>query len=418
MLTFVRSSFSLFAGLSNPIFARLYLAQTINLLGDALTWVGLALLAYDLAGDNSAVVLSSALTLRVVTFVMVAPWAGVLADRVDRKLLLGIAHLARMGIIGLLPWVTQVWQLYGLVVGLNLFNALFTPTFKATIPLVTDRETYPQSIALTSATGQLLGILGPGIAGGIAAWLGLDQVFWLDALTFCLAALCIFSLPGQLRSPQATTSDWSQIWSDLWLGSQQLWRSPVLRYALGMQLVAAIVGAQILVNTVSYVQGYLHQGQVQYGWVMAAFGCGAMLAAISIGARRQQETYLHLLGIGALVLSTAIIPANHFGWITLMGLWALAGAGESCVNVPTQTLLADLIAPEYQGRVYGAHFAWSHLWWVFAYPLAGWLGHRQSLAAQLNAPEFFYGGLIAIAVLVVVRLSWLYFSNSHAQISR
>jgi len=55
----------LFQSLKNPVFARLYAAQTTSLLGDALTWVGLALLAFELAGQHSAVVLSGALTLRV-----------------------------------------------------------------------------------------------------------------------------------------------------------------------------------------------------------------------------------------------------------------------------------------------------------------------------------------------------------------
>jgi hypothetical protein len=56
-------------GLKNPIFARLYLAQTINLVGDSLTWLGLALLAFELAGEKSGTVLAGALTLRVGAFV-------------------------------------------------------------------------------------------------------------------------------------------------------------------------------------------------------------------------------------------------------------------------------------------------------------------------------------------------------------
>jgi MFS transporter, NRE family, putaive nickel resistance protein len=58
----------------------------------------------------------------------------------------------------------------------------------------------------------------------------------------------------------------------------------------------------------------------------------------------------------------------------LMVLWAIAGAGQTLVNVVVQNLIADRVATEIQGRVYGAHFAWSHLWWAFSYPLAGWLG--------------------------------------------
>ena len=79
--------------------------------------------------------LSTALTLRVTAFVLLAPLAGALADRFDRKRIMLVTHLARMLIVGLLPFVTQVWQLYALVLALNVFYAFFTPTYQATINL-------------------------------------------------------------------------------------------------------------------------------------------------------------------------------------------------------------------------------------------------------------------------------------------
>jgi MFS transporter, NRE family, putaive nickel resistance protein len=78
----------LLQGLENLIFARLYLAQTINLVGDALTWLGLALLAFELAGENASTVLAGALTLPVVAFVVLSPIAGAIADLVNRKQLM------------------------------------------------------------------------------------------------------------------------------------------------------------------------------------------------------------------------------------------------------------------------------------------------------------------------------------------
>jgi len=63
----------LFQCLENRVFARLYFAQTVNLIGDALTWVGLALLAFELAGKDAGVILSGALTLRVTAFVLLSP---------------------------------------------------------------------------------------------------------------------------------------------------------------------------------------------------------------------------------------------------------------------------------------------------------------------------------------------------------
>ena len=104
--------------LRNPTFARLYAAQTINLVGDALTWLGLALLAFELAGEKAGLILSGALTLRVAAYVVLSPLAGAIADRVDRKRIMVITHLARMVIVCLLPFVTQIWQIYAIVLAL------------------------------------------------------------------------------------------------------------------------------------------------------------------------------------------------------------------------------------------------------------------------------------------------------------
>jgi len=69
---------NLFSSLKEKIYLKLYFSQTISLLGDAFTWVGIALLAFQFGGDNSAVILSTALTLRVTAFILFGPYAGCL----------------------------------------------------------------------------------------------------------------------------------------------------------------------------------------------------------------------------------------------------------------------------------------------------------------------------------------------------
>ncbi len=397
----MRRGLHLFSCLRNPVFARLYSAQTTNLLGDALTWLGLALLAFELAGKDSAVVLSGALTLRVTAFVLLSPFAGVLADRLDRKTILVTTHVARMGIVSLLPFVNAVWQIYVIVFALNVFYAFFTPTYQATIPLVTGQQDYPQAIAVSSATFQLLGVLGPGIAGAIAAFVGARQVFFLDALTFLIAAILIVTLPGQLRVEQAVAQSRSsgRTWQDIRGGTTRLFADDYLRYALAMQLVASVTGAQVLVNTVGYVQGMLKLGSVQYGWVMGAFGIGATLAAAALGSLGQRWARTKIILLGATLITIALLPASYVGLSLLLGLWLVAGAGQTLVNVSTQTLIADRTPTEFQGRVYGAQFAWSHLWYVFSYPLAGWLGSHQ------KEVPFLYGSLIGLILLAMIQLT-------------
>jgi MFS transporter, NRE family, putaive nickel resistance protein len=92
----------------------------------------------------------------------------------------------------------------------------------------------------------------------------------------------------------------------------------------------------------------------------------------------------------------ALLPANLVNLGGLLVLWAIAGVGQTLVNVPTQTLIADRFAVEIQGRVYGAHFAWSHLWWAIAYPLAGWMG------SGFPTYNFCYSSLMGAVLLVIL----------------
>ncbi len=390
----------LFQPLKNRRFARLYAAQAINLIGDALTWLGLALLAFELASDRAGLILSGALTLRVMAYVVLSPLAGAIADRVDRKRIMVITHVARMGIVCLLPFVTQIWHIYAIVLALNVFSAFFTPTYTATIPLIATQEEYPTAIALSSATYQLLGVLGPGLAGSIAAFVGIRQVFFLDGITFLIAAILVVTLPGQLmvaQQPQEVRTVRRTL-QDIRLGTTCLLNDPVIRYALAMQFVAAIAGAAILVNTVGYVQGNLQLGKLEYGWVMAAFGIGATLTSLCLGTFNPRQKQTALTGLGAALITLALLPAS---WVSLGGLlllWIVAGVGQTLVNVPTQTLIADRVDVDIQGRVYGAHFAWSHLWWVFAYPIAGWM------ASHLPSSVFLGSSLIGAVIWVIVNL--------------
>lgn len=166
-----------FKALRNRVFATLYFAQTISLLGDAFTWIGLALLSYQFGMDRSAIILSTALTLRVTAFIIFSPFAGVLADRIDRKKILYITHFIRMAIVIGMVFITQEWQIYLLVFLLNVFNAFFTPTYRSIIPHIVAKEQYRPAIGLSSATFQLLGVLGPGLAGIMAVWFGARNIF-------------------------------------------------------------------------------------------------------------------------------------------------------------------------------------------------------------------------------------------------
>lgn len=386
-----------FQSLRNKVFARLYLAQTISLTGDAFTWVGLALLAYQLDKERSAAILATALTLRVTAFIIFSPFAGVLADKAERKNILYVTHFIRMAIVCCLPFITSEWHIYILVFLLNVFNAFFTPAYRAVVPQVIEGKYYREAVGLSTATYQLLGILGPGLAGILAAWLGAREIFIIDGISFIAAALLILSIPAAALQKgvvaNATHSD--KTWSEVFKGIRLLFGNKVLRFALSIEFVSAIAGAMILVNTINHVKNGLHLDDKHYGWVMAFFGIGAAVAAFLAGSLDKSRTRAVSLITGVILLGLAVSFANFASYSLLLVMWLLAGLGQSLAEMPSETLIGENIESADQGKVYGSHFAFSHLWWAITYPIAGILG------SVFPHTEFLYGGLLTLAVAII-----------------
>jgi MFS transporter, NRE family, putaive nickel resistance protein len=399
----------MFQALKNPTFARLYTAQAVSLLGDALTWLGLALLAVDLAGDLAPGVLATALTCRIISFIVCAPIVGMIADKFDRKLILVGTHLVRMLLVGLLPFVQTIWQLYLIVLFINIFHACFTPTYQATIPIVTQPQEYAPAMALASVTYQALSMIGPGLAGVMAGWLGARTIFWLDSGSFFLAALVIFSVrqPLTVANLSSETLPPTSYWSRLTIGTRLLFGDGLLRYALALQLIGAILGGQVLVNTVGYINSILHLGDREYGWAMTAFGVGMVIAALIVAATQTYLARHWLLFGGAILMIVSMFFADRSTFLGLILLWLCVGIGKNAIDLPTQIAIGDRIPKHQQGQVYAAHFAWSHLWWGIAYPLAGWLGTAHS------EWMFSIAGGIGLVVLVVVQLCFAPAATNH-----
>jgi len=387
--------------LKEPLFARLYFAQAISLLGDAFTWIGIALLAFEFGGNQSAKILAIALTIRVTAFIIFGSYAGILADRFNRKKIMIITNLVRMVIVFSLAFITTVWELYTLVFLLNISNAFFTPAFKASIPqLILHKKKFGNAIALSNATWQLLGMLGPGLAGVVAVFWGSRQIFLVDAFSFIVSSVLVFFIPFSFlnESTPSKYSSFSAIWENILNGTKLLFGNKSIRFSLLMELVAAIAGAQILVNTVGHIKGNLSLTDKEYGWAMTAFGIGATIAAFTANTIDQSKNKTRLLITGALMISFAVLSANIVPYGILLILWIIAGSGLSFADMPSQILIAENIPLEQQGKAYGSHFAWSHLWWAIGYPIAGFTG------IYLTSHDFMLGGLLALGLFIVISL--------------
>lgn len=138
--------------------------------------------------------------------------------------------------------------------------------------------------------------MGPGLAGILAVWFGARQIFFIDAGSFVLAAILILMLPaGKLQHAVKKPEKTFTAWHDAIKGIRLLFKNPLIRFALFIEFVSAVAGAQILVNTVGHIKSGLQLDDRHYGWVMAAFAVGASIAGTS--TRRFQLRLAVIFGL-------------------------------------------------------------------------------------------------------------------------
>lgn len=246
------------AVLANRTYGRLFLAQIIALLGTGLLTVALGLLAFALAGDRAGTVLGTALAIKMIAYVAVAPVVGAFAAQLPRKGFLIAMDLVRAAIALLLPFVSEVWQIYVLIFLLQSASAAFTPTFQATIPdVLPDEADYTKALSLSRLAYDLESLISPMLA---AALLTLISYHWLFSGTvagFLVSAALILSvtLPA---SPAVARK--GGIYDRTTRGMRIYLATPRLRGLLALNLAAAAGGAMVIVNTVVFVKGRLGLG--------------------------------------------------------------------------------------------------------------------------------------------------------------
>jgi MFS family permease len=359
--------------LADPTYRRLFAAQVVALAGTGLTTVALALLAYELAGGDAGQVLGTALALKMVAYVGVAPLIGSLAHRLPRRALLVGLDLGRAAAVACLPFVTEVWQVYALIFVLNAGSAGFTPTFQATIPdVLPDEQRYTRALSLSRLAYDLENLLSPALAAAALALTSYDALFAANAAAFLVSAALVLSVRLPAPKPQAREAG---AWRSIGYGLRVYLATPRLRGLLALSLAVASAGAMVIVNTVVYVRERLGGGETDTALAFAAAGAGSMVVALALPRllERLPERTAMLAG-GAALGAGLLLGLAAPGWVGLLALWCLLGAGGSAVQTPAGRLLRRSAHDGDRPAVYAAQFALSHACWLVAYPLAGWIG--------------------------------------------
>src|SRR5690349_21603835 len=181
--------------LANRTYRHLFAAQVIALIGTGLMTVALGLLAFKLAGANAGAVLGTALAIKMIAYVGIAPIAGSFAGYVPRRPFLVAMDLVRASVAIALPFVTEVWHVYVLILLLQSASAAFTPTFQATIPdVLPDERDYTRALSLSRLAYDLESIVSPMLAAALLTVITFHTLFAGTALGFLASAALVVSV--------------------------------------------------------------------------------------------------------------------------------------------------------------------------------------------------------------------------------
>jgi MFS family permease len=367
--------------LSNPTYRRLFLAQVLSLLGTGLATLALGLLAFELAGADAGAVLGTALAIKMVAYVGIAPVAGAFVHLVPRRALLVVLDVLRAAVAVCLPFVSEVWQVYTLIFVLQAGSAAFTPTFQATIPdILPDEGEYTKALSLSRLAYDLEALASPAIAAALLGVVGFHWLFGLNALGFLASAALVFSVV--LPSPKPPATD-EGAWGRTTRGARIYLATPRLRGLLALNLAVAAAGAMVIVNTVVLVRAGFGLGEREVAWTLAAYGLGSMAAALALPrllGERVTDRAAMLVGAASLVAGLLVAPLVP-SWRALLPVWALLGLGNGLVLTPGGRLLRSSAHAGDRPALFAAQFALSHACWLLTYPLAGGLGSAIGLGS-------------------------------------
>jgi NRE family putative nickel resistance protein-like MFS transporter len=378
----------------NRNFVFLFASQVISLIGSGATTIGLALFAYQMAGPSSAtIVVGNALTLRIVAFLLFSQPAGVLADRVNRKAILVASDVVRAVLLGLLPFVTTVWQIYALIFVINAVTAFFTPTYEASIPAVVGEAHIVKALSVSRIAVDVEALAAPAVAAAIVVVVGARWIFWFDSLTYVASAAFVTGATVPHVATSSAPLSVRRFAAEITYGIKAILRQPTLVQSIVMSFVEALAGAVAIVATVIYVRNVLGHGETAVAMAMAAVGLGSAAGALTLGRvtgryeeGTREKAVLHgkrhnwsrralLVGgsmLGAVLLPGVLVPP----FAVLVVLWALNGAGQALISIPSSTLLAEHTFEDERGKVYAAQFALTR---TLAQP-------RAPASANVNSP--------------------------------
>jgi MFS family permease len=384
--------------LAHRNFRLFFFGQGVSLVGTWMQSVALGWLVLDLTNSPFAVGLNSAL--RALGVLLFTLYAGIVADRVDKRRVIILTQALQMVealALAVLVWtgVVAVWQVMLLALFVGIVNAFDIPTRQSFIVELAGKEDLMNAIALNSSMFNAARVVGPAIAGALIGLVGVGMCFFLNGVSYLavILALAAIRLPPFQPRPGGASA-WSGFREVLgFLRSDRRVETLIVLTA-----TLSVFGFPFLVMMPVFARDVLHVNAAGYGALTASVGVGAMLGALAIAlnstriARRGRLMTLGgtLFGLGVLAFSLSR------SFVLSLVLLGLSGCAMIVNNALTNTLLQTIVPDELRGRVMG--------FYSFVFVGLSPLGAFQAglFAEHLGAPAAIGVGAALCAVAVGV----------------
>ena len=326
--------------------------QFTSQLGSWIELTAVSWIMYEMT--NSPLLLGLVGLFRATPTIMLALFGGAIADRVPRRLLLMCTEstmltvslvMGTLAVTGLLEY----WHLYVLNVISGTVQAFSVPSRHALFAGLVPRTAMPSAVTLNSVAVRGGGFIGPSIAGLALAFGGYSLPFFLNAASFVamIAALWMMRIP---KAQAEATDKHPPMRKGITEGVAFVWRSPILRVALMLELVAGLFGHNAALVTI-IVRDVLQSGPESLGFLMSATGAGALIGMTLLLSFEVKQHGRLILIMGAIYAALwAAFGLSHLTWLSALFLLGL-GTADSMWGV-TRNTVAQLMTPDaLRGRV-------------------------------------------------------------------
>lgn len=327
--------------------------QSISLIGTWMTRVATAWLVYRLT--------KSALLLGTVSFVgqiptfLLAPFAGVVVDRIDRRQVLVWTQSLAMLQSLLLAWltlshrinITEILILSGFQGVVNAFDMPGRQSFM--IRMVEERGDLSNAIAINSSMVNAARLIGPSLAGIVIAATNEGWCFLIDGVSYIAV---IISLLMMRIKPEGARHLGATMVQQLREGWVYVSESVPIRSILGLFAVLSLMGWPFTVLMPIFAAQVLHGGAHTLGFLMGAVGVGSLVSALTLVVRKSVRGLTKMIPIGAGIFGLGLIAfgVSHSMWLS-MAMMLVTGFGMMQGLTTSNTILQTLVDEHMRGRV-------------------------------------------------------------------